>query len=160
MGQLNDIDKQSIKRAWALGDTTLKKLAEKYHCSVPTIRRAVQGVKKGSAKQARVAKAIADAATQQLAGEIAIRSAESIDDATLFNLLKEISYDALSKGKELNYSSAGEAVSAGIRGLQALRSLYPMTMREAAEWIVNLPGFNAREFARLLREVWSEKHTS
>lgn len=163
--KLNDLEKQQIRRAWALGDISPEKLAEQYGVSVPTIRRAYKGVVKGSAREIRqqAAEAIADAAGKArdtLNNEDVSKVASDISGEDFFALLKEVSHTALTKGKDLPFNSGGEAISAGIRGLQALRSLYPMTMREAAEWVVNLPGFNAKEFAKLLREVWDEKRSA
>ena len=68
--------------------------------------------------------------------------------------LKLLANYSLQSARQGEFRSAGEAVNTGISALKALRELYPLTMREAARWVVKLPGFEPVKFAEALREEW------
>ena len=163
--KLDEVAKQRCKKLWAEGNHTIAALVDEFGVSEGTIKRIIKGIPKGSARSA-VVKATATVIDEAVKAAIAaptgssIEGIEDLTDLHFANVLRAVAQESLSKGQTMGFNSAGEAVSAGINALKALRSLYPLTMREAAEWVVNLPGFNAKEFARLLREVWDEKRSA
>ncbi|MDV3351745.1 helix-turn-helix domain-containing protein [Leptothoe sp. LEGE 181152] len=76
------------------------------------------------------------------------------------HMLQQTAYIALIEARKQPFRSAGEAANTGIAALKALRALYPQTMREAARWVVTLPGFQPEKFAQLLIEEWGGTQNS
>ena len=69
-------------------------------------------------------------------------------------LLQGAILTALEQANRLPYRSSNDAMSSAIKGIEAMQKLYPVTMEEAAEWLVRLPNFEPRRFAEVLKRVW------
>ena len=69
-------------------------------------------------------------------------------------LLQQVALTSLQAARSQKFRSAGEAANTGIAALKSLRELYPLTMEEAARWVVKLPGFHPEKFAQILIQEW------
>ena len=165
----------AIKQEWAIGSSncTLKGLAKKYKCSETTIRRALNGLKKGTNALAIAVKAAktevtdvevteAGDGTAQVAATITVDDIDAMPTGEFQTYLQKAIGIMLVNASATGVKSGGEAMMAATRGMETMRSLFPMaipptTMEEAAEWIVNLPDFEPRAFAQLLIDKWGKR---
>jgi hypothetical protein len=71
--------------------------------------------------------------------------------AVLLRLIESLTGDAVLHAP---IGSREGAARAAVAVMATYRTLYPPTMEEAAEWILNLPGFSPQAFAQVLRQKY------
>ncbi|MBT9318047.1 hypothetical protein [Leptothoe spongobia] len=164
--RLNDIEKQQIKKAWMEGDCTIPSLAKQYGVSESSIKRTIKGIPKGGGKAAIakiattvVNEAVESVVSQGLTSE-EIEELQGVDDSYFAQVLMLVAKEALNKSRSLGFNTAGEAATTAMNALKTIRALYPLTMREAARWVVKLPGFHPEKFAQILMEEWNDNNAA
>ena len=143
--RIDDVTKQKIKRSYLAGEGSQEDLAARFQVSVPTVRRITKGLTPAQrvvkTAQAKMAAAIADADA-------------TVEGLDLEELLRTAITNLGTGLADAPIKSRESAVAALANSIRIYRDMYPLSMEEAADWVVNLPGFDPVQFVQILREKW------
>ncbi|MEP0911805.1 hypothetical protein NDI45_12865 [Leptolyngbya sp. GB1-A1] len=162
MRKLDDITRQRLERAYlAAPETTQKvivqRLAAEFDISISTIRRyAASGnwdaIREGKGSVVKAAVEQATAARPTLSEVVLNGALLRFDDLLIASI------DALAQDvTELPSKSRESAATALAKLLELYRRYHPMTIDEAIDVILAIPGFDPQAFAQKLRERYQPR---
>lgn len=158
---LSDSALRQVRQLWAAGTLTRPQLAERFGVSDSAIKRAVKGIHKGSGVAvgtALVALPESSSSPPPIKdddltpcevvdyGELQPELFAQTMRSHLGILAHQIESGTLKRG------SMPETARAFTQMLTTYREMYPVTMEEAADWVMSLPGFDPLKFAQILRD--------
>lgn len=140
-----DTVRQAIKRDLRAG-APVKEVVATHKVSRGTVVRIQAEMKQGDR-------------TEQLRGAIAALSEDVDISPADFQAVMLRLIGVLTDEDDLKNSKIGSregAARAAVSVIDTFRRLYPPTMEEAADWLVELPGFTPGKFAAILRERYGK----
>lgn len=145
MKRIDDIKVAAIRKAYLNRDGSIAVLAERFGVSEGTIKRIK---KEGDWDAIRAAQtAVVQAAVQQPPA-VTIGGAAINFDEMLTTAIDSLSGDVAT----LPGKSRESAATALLKAIELYRKYHPMTIDEAIDLVIALPGFDPQDFARRLRD--------
>lgn len=155
MSKYDEVTKARLKQAYLAASEPTKqaivdRLSQEFGISVPQIRRYVKAEGWDAIREGKqqVIRAAVKAEVVPVAEKVNINGVAIDCDELIVNAINSLSADVAALPGKTRESAA----TAMLKAIELYRKYHPMTIDEAIDLVISLPGFEPQDFARRLRE--------